>query len=84
MCQGRYWSDDAMFDVVGEVAAVAELEGRSPAGVAIAWLLSKPHVTAPVVGASRPQQLDDSLQAVGHALSADSLGRLDAVSERWT
>jgi aryl-alcohol dehydrogenase-like predicted oxidoreductase len=82
MYQGRYWQD-AMFDVVEAVVEVAEKDGLTPAQVAIAWLLAQPGVTSPIVGASRPEQLRDSVQALDRSLSEESLARLDGVSARF-
>lgn len=82
MYQGRYWSEE-MFDVVETLVAVAESEGLTPAQAALSWLLSREGVTSPIVGASRPEQLRDSVQAVGRTLSAGSVERLDAASRTF-
>jgi aryl-alcohol dehydrogenase-like predicted oxidoreductase len=63
------------------VSEVARESGHTPAQVALAWLLAQDGVTAPIVGASRPEQLDDTVAAVGLELSADHLDRLDQVSQ---
>jgi aryl-alcohol dehydrogenase-like predicted oxidoreductase len=65
-------------EAVAEIAAEAD---RTPARVALAWLLSRPGVTAPIARASRPEQLEDSAAAVGLELSSDHLDRLDRVSQ---
>ena len=80
MYQRRYWSD-RMFDVAEAVEAVAGEVGVSPARVALAWLLAQPDVTAPIVGASRPEQLDDSVGAPEVQLSSEQLDRLAEVSQ---
>jgi aryl-alcohol dehydrogenase-like predicted oxidoreductase len=80
MYRQRYWSD-RMFDVAEAVVEVARETGRTPAQVALAWLLMQPGVTAPIVGASRPEQLDDSAAAVGFQLSSEHLDRLAQVSQ---
>jgi aryl-alcohol dehydrogenase (NADP+) len=80
MYRKRYWSDQ-MFEVAEAVVEVARELGGSPAQVAVAWLLANPAVTAPLIGASRPEQLDDSVGAVGLQLSQDHLDRLDQVSQ---
>jgi aryl-alcohol dehydrogenase-like predicted oxidoreductase len=68
--------DDAVVNAVREVAAE---RGESMAQVAIAWLLSKPAVTAPIIGATRADQLDDPLRAVDAApLSPEETARLEA------
>src|SRR5215831_214956 len=80
MYQRRYWSD-RMFDVAEAVAALAGELGVSPARVALAWLLAQPAVTAPIVGASRPEQLDDSVLALDIGLTSEHLDRLAKVSQ---
>lgn len=80
MYQRRYWSD-RMFDVAEEVEDIAREADVSPARVAIAWLLAQPGVTAPIVGASRPAQLDDSVRALDVRLTPDHLDRLARVSQ---
>lgn len=54
---------EAVFDIAGRVMETADKYGRSPAQIALAWLLSKPGVTAPVVGVSRLSQLDELVAA---------------------
>jgi aryl-alcohol dehydrogenase-like predicted oxidoreductase len=80
MYQERYWSD-RMFDVVETVTAVGNEVGASAAAVAVAWLLAQPDVSSPIVGASRPEQLDDSLRALEVRLSREHLDRLGEVSQ---
>jgi aryl-alcohol dehydrogenase-like predicted oxidoreductase len=80
MYQRRYFSD-RMHDVADAVRAVASETGVTPAQVALAWLLAQPGVTAPIVGASRPEQLDDSVRAVEVELSTEQLDRLAQVSQ---
>jgi aryl-alcohol dehydrogenase-like predicted oxidoreductase len=66
--------DDAVLDALDEVAAA---RGAPPALVALAWLLSRPAVAAPIVGATRVQHLDDALAAVELTLTADEVARLE-------
>jgi 1-deoxyxylulose-5-phosphate synthase len=80
MYQRRYWSD-RMFDVAEAVEAVGRELGVSAARVALAWLLAQPGVTAPIVGASRPEQLDDSVQALEVNFTPEHLDRLGQVSQ---
>ncbi|GAB3730356.1 aldo/keto reductase [Amycolatopsis oliviviridis] len=67
----------AIVDVVKEVAA--EL-GRTPAQVGLAWTLRNPAVTAPIIGARTPAQLEDNLGALEVDFTASQLARLDEVS----
>ena len=71
-----YNDDD--FDVVDVVRAVAAERGLPPAQVALAWLLGKPAVTAPVVGATKLRHLEDAIAAVDVTLSEDEVARLEA------
>jgi aryl-alcohol dehydrogenase-like predicted oxidoreductase len=65
------------FDVVDRVAEVAGERGLPPAQVALAWLLHRPGVTSPIVGATKPGHLADALAATEVALSPDELARLE-------
>lgn len=64
--------------VVAEVEAIAKARGVSMAQVALAWLLSKEVITAPIVGVSKMAHLDDALAALDVELTADELTRLEA------
>jgi aryl-alcohol dehydrogenase-like predicted oxidoreductase len=59
---------------------IAEAHGCSPARIALAWLLTRPAVTSVIIGAKRPEQLDDNLAAVDLALTPEQLKQLDEVS----
>ena len=63
--------------IVDAVAAVAAERGVSRAQVALAWLLHQPAVTAPIVGATKPEHLDDAVAAVDLELSEEELRRLE-------
>ena len=64
--------------VVEAVAALAEARGVPPAQVALAWLLAKPGITAPIVGATTPKHLEDAVAAMALTLSGDEIARLEA------
>jgi 1-deoxyxylulose-5-phosphate synthase len=66
------------FDVVDRVVEVAGARGVPPAQIALAWLLHKPGVTAPIVGATKLDHVDDALAAARLTLSADEIARLEA------
>jgi aryl-alcohol dehydrogenase (NADP+) len=72
-----YYGDDD-FAVASSVAAVAARIGRTPAQVALAWLLGQPGVTAPIVGASKPSHLEEAVGALGLTLSAEDVQALEA------
>ena len=57
---------------------VAAQRGAPPAQVAIAWLLSKPAVTAPIIGATKIEHLDTAIRAVELRLSEEEIRRLEA------
>jgi aryl-alcohol dehydrogenase-like predicted oxidoreductase len=69
---------DADFDVVDALVDVAAELGRTPAQVALAWLLGRPGVTAPVVGVTRADHLEDALSSLDLDLDPDVCARLDA------
>jgi len=64
--------------VVDAVCDVAEARGVPPAQIALAWVLSRPGVTAPIIGATRTRHLSDALAALELELSDDEVGRLEA------
>jgi aryl-alcohol dehydrogenase-like predicted oxidoreductase len=65
------------FDVVDRLVSVAGERGLPPAQVALAWLLHKPGVTAPIVGATKLSHLEDALAAADVALSPEEIARLE-------
>ncbi|MGK3142728.1 aldo/keto reductase [Pantoea sp. C2G6] len=65
--------------IAERLAQVAEEKGVTRAQVALAWLLSKPAVTAPIIGASRAEQFDDLVKAVEVTLSDEEIARLEEV-----
>jgi aryl-alcohol dehydrogenase-like predicted oxidoreductase len=67
----------ADFDVVDRCREVAAERGVPSAQVALAWLLHKPGVTAPIVGATKPGHLQDALAAEDLALTDDEMRRLE-------
>jgi 1-deoxyxylulose-5-phosphate synthase len=68
-------SDQAVIDAVRQVA---EARGTPPARVALAWLLSRPSVTAPIIGATKMHHLDDAIAALDLELSAEEVRQLEA------
>jgi len=65
------------FDVVDAVAGVAAARGVPPAQVALAWILQRPGVTAPIVGTTRPGHVEDALAAVKLDLTGEEISRLE-------
>jgi aryl-alcohol dehydrogenase-like predicted oxidoreductase len=76
LAESRYV--DADFDVLDAVCAVAGERALSPAQVSLAWLLGKPAVTAPVIGATRLRHVDDAVAALDVTLSEEETARLEA------
>ncbi|MDF1522261.1 MAG: aldo/keto reductase [Trueperaceae bacterium] len=64
--------------VVNAVCDVADERGVAPAQVALAWVASRPGVTAPIVGATKPHHLTDAIAAIELELSAEEVARLEA------
>jgi 1-deoxyxylulose-5-phosphate synthase len=73
----RLYGRDEDFDVIDRVAEVAAERGVPPAQVALAWLLHRPGVTAPIVGVTKPEHLEDALAAAELTLSPEELRRLE-------
>jgi len=71
-------ADEAVIDAV---ASLARQRGVGPAQIAIAWLLGKAGVTAPIIGATRLEQLEDPVRAIGMTFSAEELTALEGVYE---
>jgi 1-deoxyxylulose-5-phosphate synthase len=70
-----YRDEDA--DIVARTLEVAERLGKSPAQVALAWVLANPAVTAPIVGVTKPEHLEDALAAVDLDLSDEDIDALE-------
>jgi aryl-alcohol dehydrogenase (NADP+) len=81
--QARYWHEQE-FETIDALRAVADAAGMSMTTMAVSWVLSNPAITAPIVGASRPAQLADSLAAAEKgALPSDVKARLDEITQAW-
>lgn len=65
--------------VIEGLETVAAAQGVAPAQVALAWLMQKPGVVAPVIGASKSHHLDDALAALDVRLSGEAIARLEEV-----
>jgi 1-deoxyxylulose-5-phosphate synthase len=69
---------DADRKIVEQVAAIAAARAVPKAQVALAWVAHKPYVTAPIIGASKPQHLEDALGALSLRLDAAEIAQLEA------
>ena len=56
---------------------IAKQRNIPPSQIALAWVLSKPYVSSPIIGATKPQHLDDAVAAVSVKLSADEIKSLE-------
>jgi 1-deoxyxylulose-5-phosphate synthase len=75
--QDEWYGRPEDFDVVDRLGEVARERGVPPAQVALAWLLHKSGVTAPIVGATKLTHLEDALAAAELELSAEEIARLE-------
>jgi aryl-alcohol dehydrogenase-like predicted oxidoreductase len=67
--------------ILDVIRPIAQAHDCSPARIALAWLLHQPVVTSVIIGAKRPEQLEDNLAAVDLKLTADELQQLDKISQ---
>jgi aryl-alcohol dehydrogenase-like predicted oxidoreductase len=74
----KLFGSDDDFNVVDAVSAVAKAKGVANMQVALAWVLSKPAATAPIIGASKPHHLGDALAALELELSPEEIETLEA------
>jgi aryl-alcohol dehydrogenase (NADP+) len=80
--QERYWHD-AMFRTVDSFQQIAEDAGVPMTTLAIRWVLANPVITAPILGASRPDQLAASLAALAEPIGTDVKQRLDELTHEY-
>jgi aryl-alcohol dehydrogenase-like predicted oxidoreductase len=69
----KMYFEESDFDVVDRVVELARRRGVAPAQIALAWILHKPGVTAPIVGASKTEQLEQALAAMELKLEPDEI-----------
>jgi aryl-alcohol dehydrogenase (NADP+) len=82
MYQERYWHDRE-FDTVEELRRIAEEAGLPLTTMAVSWVLAHPAITSAIVGASRPEQLADSIAAADKALDPAIKDQLDALTHEY-
>jgi aryl-alcohol dehydrogenase-like predicted oxidoreductase len=82
MYQGRYWHDRE-FDTVDQLRAISEEVGVSLVTLSVAWVLANETITAPIIGASHPDQLAASLEAAEFVLGDDVKSRLDDLTHEY-
>jgi aryl-alcohol dehydrogenase (NADP+) len=74
--QDRYWHE-GMFETVEQLRPLAASAGMTLPQMAVAWVLANPAITAPIIGASRPEQLTDTIRAVETPLPLELKQHLD-------
>jgi aryl-alcohol dehydrogenase-like predicted oxidoreductase len=72
---------DQNYDVVEKLIDIAQRRESTPTRVALAWLLSQPFVTAPIIGANNTEQLADSMGATDLTLSEEEVGEISTVAD---
>jgi aryl-alcohol dehydrogenase-like predicted oxidoreductase len=80
--QERYWHE-RMFETVEAIRPIAAEADMTMAQLAVAWVLAKPAITSPIVGASRPEQLADPVAAVTSPLDPELVTRLDDLTYEY-
>ena len=80
--QERYWHERE-FATVAELGKLADEAGVSLVTLAVAWVLANKAITAPIIGASRPEQLTDSLAATEFTLDPGLKAQLDEVTHEY-
>jgi aryl-alcohol dehydrogenase (NADP+) len=78
----RYWKEREL-DTVEAVVKLAGEHALEPATLAVAWVLAHPAITAPLVGASKPEQLTASIAAVGLQLDPTLKAQLDTLTHEY-
>lgn len=76
------YANEHTWTVAHVLLKVAKQSGRTPAQVALNWLLTRPGVTAPIIDARNMSQLVDNIGAVGWRLDAAQIGALDEASAK--
>jgi aryl-alcohol dehydrogenase (NADP+) len=80
--QERYWQDQ-MFATLDALRGIAAEADMTVAQLAIAWQFTRPTITSPIIGASKPEQLVDAVNAVRTPLSAELTQRLDVLTHEY-
>jgi aryl-alcohol dehydrogenase-like predicted oxidoreductase len=78
---GRHYRSDFLLEAVAQLKPVAAELGLSMAQLALAWVLRRTEVASAIIGATRPEQIADNVRAVGVALTAETLARIDQAIE---
>lgn len=76
----RYFESETAWNALEAVQQIAQERGKTPAQIALAWLLTQPVITAPIIGANSVEQLRELLGAAGLRLTPEEMARLNAAS----
>ncbi len=74
------YNNEHTWKLIDELVSVARAVGKTPGQTALRWVMQRPGVTAPIIGARSPAQLAENLGTTGWALNAEHVGCLDAAS----
>jgi aryl-alcohol dehydrogenase (NADP+) len=74
--QQMYYREED-FDVAERAQEIAEARGVTPSQIALAWVLNKPYITAPIIGASKMDHLEQAIAALEIQLSPEEITRLE-------
>jgi aryl-alcohol dehydrogenase (NADP+) len=80
--QDRYWHE-GMFETVEQLRPIARDAGLSLPQMAVAWVMAHPAITSPIIGASRPEQLDDTIKAASTPLAPELKKTLDELTAQY-
>lgn len=80
---GKNLLTDANFDIVEKVTAFAEARGKSTLDAAIGWLASQPHVASVIAGATKPEQVEQNVQAGAWEMTAEELDEINKMTFRF-
>ena len=75
--QKRRYGKAGDAEVIEAVQAIAKARSLPPAQIALAWVLSKPGVSAPVIGATKPHHIEDAVKALSVQLSAEEVKQIE-------
>ena len=75
------YANERTWGVIDQLVAIAEETGKTPAQVALNWVMNRPGITAPIIGVRTLAHLEDNLGAAGWTLTAEQMGKLDQVSD---
>ena len=78
----RVYANERTWSIVDTVQSISAETGKSPAQIALNWLLQMPGITAPIIGARNLKHLRDNLGSTGWSLTAEQMTKLNAVSRK--